>query len=220
MNLETSINATDWLFILQGAALTVFLCMVSMAAGSAVGFAAGMMRTSGKILLRAIAWGYIYIIRGTPLLMQLFLVYFGIPLLTGRTIGAFATALVGLSIYTGAYMGEIVKAGISSVDAGQHEAAMALGMTWWQAFRHVVFPQAVRVIVPPAFGLFIALVKDSSLVSIIGFIELSRAGKLVIARTFQPFTIYFFVALVYFILCHGLSRLSRVRVFTGRTDWQ
>jgi len=91
MNLETSINATDWLFILQGAALTVFLCMVSMAAGSAVGFAAGMIRTSGKILLRAIAWGYIYIIRGTPLLMQLFLVYFGIPLLTGR-IGGRGTA--------------------------------------------------------------------------------------------------------------------------------
>lgn len=219
MHIDDAINVTDWIFIIKGAGLTVFICIVAMVFGSLIGFATGLMRGSKNIVLSYFSWLYIYVIRGTPLLMQLFLVYFGIPLLTGHAINAFTTALVGLSIYTGAYMAEIVKAGISSVDVGQKEAAQALGLTNWQGFRHVIFPQAIRVIVQPAFGLFIALVKDSSLVSIVGFIELSRAGKLVIARTFQPFTVYFVIALLYFILCFGLSKLSNVRIFAGRADW-
>jgi len=219
MDFMSSVNTQDWLFILKGAGLTIFLCMVSMFSGSLLGLVAGIMRSSGNPLIYGPAWAYIYVIRGTPLLMQLFLVYFGIPLMTGYAIGAFTTALMGLALYTGAYMGEIVKAGILSVDPGQKEAAKALGMNFWQVFRYIVFPQAMRVIVQPAFGFFIALVKDSSLVSIIGFVELARAGRLVIARTFQPFVIYGAVAVLYFIICFGLSRLSNARFITGKADW-
>lgn len=219
MDFERSISMLDWVFILKGAGLTIFLSAVSMICGSIIGLVAGVMRSSNSPWIYAPAWAYIYIIRGTPLLMQLFLVYFGIPLITGHAIGGFTTALVGLSLYAGAYMGEIIKAGIQSVDVGQREAAKALGMNRWQEFRYIVFPQAMRVIVQPAFGFFIALVKDSSLVSIIGFVELTRAGKLVIARTFQPFVIYGAVAVMYFIICFGLSKLSHARIFIGKADW-
>jgi len=218
MDFVSSINFLDWMFILKGAGLTIFLCIISMLFGSLIGLGTGIMRSSRNVFFYGPAWIYIFVIRGTPLLMQLFLVYFGVPLITGHAIGAFATALVGLALYAGAYLGEIVKAGIQSVDIGQKEAAKALGMNFWQEFRHIVFPQAMRVIVQPAFGFFIALVKDSSLVSIIGFVELARAGRLVIARTFQPFVVYGAVALIYFAICFGLSRLSYSRIFAGKAD--
>lgn len=218
MDFVSSIKFLDWVFILKGAGLTVFLCIISMICGSLIGLVTGVMRSSRHFLFYGPAWIYIFVIRGTPLLMQLFLVYFGVPLIAGHTIGAFTTAFVGLALYAGAYIGEIVKAGIQSVDIGQKEAAKALGMNFWQEFRYIVFPQAMRVILQPAFGFFIALVKDSSLVSIIGFVELARAGRLVIARTFQPFVIYGAVALIYFVICFGLSRLSHSRFFAGKAD--
>jgi len=209
VNLDTSINSLDWLFILKGLGITIFLCLNSMIFGGLLGLIVGMMRTSRNIIFKSISGGFIYIIRGTPLLMQLFLVYYGLPLILGYAIPAYTTALVGLTIYTAAYLAEIVKAGIQSVDKGQKEAAKALGMTSWQGFRYIVFPQALKVIIPPAAGFFIALIKDSSLISAIGFMELTRSSKLVIARTFQPFTIYLVVAAIYFIICYGLSNISR-----------
>lgn len=169
----------------------------------------GIMRTSKLKVFSYLSWTYVYVIRGTPLLMQLFLVYYGLPILLGYSIPAFLTALVGLSVYATAYLGEIVKAGLQSVDVGQKEAAKALGMTGIQEFRYIVFPQTLKLIIPNAAGFFIALVKDSSLVSAIGFVELTRSSKLVIARTFQPFTIYLVVAIVYFIVCYGMSKFSK-----------
>ena len=174
-----------------------------------LGLVIGVMRTSRVKILSYISWLYVYIIRGTPLLMQLFLVYYGLPLLLKRSIPAYGTALTGLVVYASAYLAEIVKGGIQSVPAGQREAAKALGMTSLQEFRYVVFPQALKVIVPPSTGFFIALIKDSSLISAIGFVELTRSAKLVIARTFQPFTVYLVVALVYFLTCYLLSVVSR-----------
>lgn len=216
MNIDTSIKILDWLFILKGAGITLLLCLSAMLIGTIVGLIVGIMRTSTIKIFKFISWLYIYIIRGTPLLMQLFLVYFGLPLVTGIRIPAFMTALMGLAVYTGAYLGEIVKSGIQSVDPGQKEAAKALGMKFWQEFRYIVFPQALKVIIQPATGFFIALIKDSSLISIIGFVELTRSSRLVIARTFQPFVIYLGVAVIYFIICFGLSKLSRSKVFKER----
>lgn len=209
MSIHRSIVVLDWVFILKGFGLTVVMCFNAMVFGAVLGLVIGVMRTSRVKILSYISWLYVYIIRGTPLLMQLFLVYYGLPLLLKRSIPAYGTALTGLVVYASAYLAEIVKGGIQSVPAGQREAAKALGMTSLQEFRHVVFPQALKVIVPPSTGFFIALIKDSSLISAIGFVELTRSAKLVIARTFQPFTVYLVVALVYFLTCYLLSVVSR-----------
>ncbi len=209
MSIHRSIVVLDWVFILKGFGLTVVMCFNAMVFGAVLGLVIGVMRTSRVKILSYISWLYVYIIRGTPLLMQLFLVYYGLPLLLKRSIPAYGTALTGLVVYASAYLAEIVKGGIQSVPAGQREAAKALGMTSLQEFRYVVFPQALKVIVPPSTGFFIALIKDSSLISAIGFVELTRSAKLVIARTFQPFTVYLVVALVYFLTCYLLSVVSR-----------
>lgn len=209
MSIHRSIVVLDWVFILKGFGLTVVMCFNAMVFGAVLGLVIGVMRTSRVKILSYISWLYVYIIRGTPLLMQLFLVYYGLPLLLKRSIPAYGTALTGLVVYASAYFAEIVKGGIQSVPAGQREAAKALGMTSLQEFRYVVFPQALKVIVPPSTGFFIALIKDSSLISAIGFVELTRSAKLVIARTFQPFTVYLVVALVYFLTCYLLSVVSR-----------
>lgn len=209
MNTESAINMLDWIFIFKGLGITIFLSLASMIVGTILGFIIGTMRTNKFRLIKSLSWGYIYIIRGTPLLMQLFFVYYGLPILLGYSIPAFSTAMIGLTIYASAYIAEIVKAGINSVDKGQKEAAQALGMTSIQEFFRIILPQALKVIIPPMVGFFIALIKDSSLVSAIGFMELTRSSKLVIARTFQPFTIYLVVAILYFIICFGLSKASR-----------
>lgn len=209
MSIHRSIVVLDWVFILKGFGLTVVMCFNAMVFGAVLGLVIGVMRTSRVKILSYISWLYVYIIRGTPLLMQLFLVYYGLPLLLKRSIPAYGTALTGLVVYASAYLAEIVKGGIQSVPAGQREATKALGMTSLQEFRYVVFPQALKVIVPPSTGFFIALIKDSSLISAIGFVELTRSAKLVIARTFQPFTVYLVVALVYFLTCYLLSVVSR-----------
>lgn len=215
MSLDTTIYLADWLYILKGAGITIFLCLNAMVFGALLGVVLGLLRTNRFRPIIYLVGLYIYIIRGTPLLMQLFLVYYGLPVLLGFNVPAFTTALVGLSVYTSAYVAEIVKAGLNAVGKGQRDAAKALGMNAWQEFSHIVFPQALKVIIPPSFGFFIALIKDSSLVSIIGFIELTRSSRLVIARTYQPFTIYLGVAAIYFVICYGLSLVSR-RFIEGR----
>lgn len=204
-----SFQLSDMFFITRGLGITLLLCAIAMVFGAAIGLIMGIMRASKVRLLKSISWGYIYIIRGTPLLMQLFLIYYGLPLLIGYSIPSFTVAAGGLSLYAGAYLAEIVRSGIQAVDRGQGEAAKALGMNFFQEYRYVVLPQAFRVIVLPGFGFFIALIKDSSLVSAIGYIELARAGKLIVARTFQPFTVYLIIAALYFVICFSLSRVSQ-----------
>lgn len=204
MRLDTVIHLADWLFLLEGAAVTIALCLQAMVFGIVIGLAVGVGRTAKTPWIVLPASAYVTVVRGTPLLMQLFIIYYCLPLF-GMNMPKFLTAALGLSFYTGAYVGEIVKAGLQSVDIGQREAARSLGMVPWQEFRYVVLPQALRVIIPPAFGFFIALIKDSSLVSIIGYIELTRASKLVVARTFKPFSLYLGAAVLYFLVCYGLS---------------
>lgn len=207
MDIEMTIHAKDWLFLVEGATLTVILCLQAMLMGVILGIVVGLGRTSTNRLVNFIATSYVVLVRGTPLLMQLFIVYYCLPLF-GINMPRFLTAAIGLSLYTGAYVGEIVKAGLQSVPKGQREAARSLGLRPLQEFRRVVFPQALPVIIPPTFGFFIALIKDSSLVSIIGYVELTRAAKLIVARTFQPFTLYLGAALMYFAICYGLSRFE------------
>ncbi|MGB7087230.1 MAG: amino acid ABC transporter permease [Phormidesmis sp.] len=191
--------------LLKGAIITLQLTAAAVALGSIGGVALGIARLSKIWLLRLAARVYIDFFRGTPLLVQLFMIYFGVPPLV-RSIGIdftfnqWTAAIVGLSLNSAAYLAEIVRAGIQSVEVGQKEASESLGLGPTQTMRYVVFPQALRRMVPPLGNEFITLLKDTSLVAIIGYQELFRQGQLIVARNFRAFEIWFTVALIYLIL--------------------
>ncbi|HHT43133.1 MAG TPA: amino acid ABC transporter permease [Firmicutes bacterium] len=201
--------------LLQGAKLTVQLTSIAVCFGIILGTIAGMARIS-KGPLRLVAASYIDIIRGTPLLVQTFLIFYGLPSLISRPIPAYAAAVLALSINSGAYVGEIVRAGIQAIDKGQWEAASSLGLSGSQTMGLIILPQAFRKILPPLGNEFIALLKDSSLVSVIALEELVRKGQLIIGRTFRPFEVWLAVALIYFIMTFTVSRL--VNVVEKRVD--
>jgi len=191
--------------LLTGAKLTVQLTAVSVFFGIILGTLTGMLRIS-KTPFRFIAAIYIDVIRGTPLLVQTFIIFYGLPSLIQRPIPAYFAAVLALSINSGAYVGEIVRAGIQSLDKGQWEAAASLGMSGYQTMKHIILPQAFRRILPPLGNEFIALLKDSSLVSVIALEELVRKGQVIIGRTFRPFEIWFAVAVIFFVMTFIVSR--------------
>ncbi len=194
-------------FLLQGAWLTVKLTTISVAIGFIIGTFAGMARIARTPLLRTTAAVYIDFIRGTPLLVQIFLVYMGLPQFIGQPISPTMAGLAALSLNAGAYIAEIVRAGIQSIDRGQTEAARSLGMNYRLTMWHIVLPQAFKRIIPPLGNEFIAMLKDSSLVSVISMEELVRKGQLIIGRTFRPFEIWISVALLYLVMTIIISRL-------------
>lgn len=195
--------------LLKGAWLTIVLCFFATVFGSILGTLIGVATTSSIKIVRLCASVYINLIRGVPLLMLIFVVYFVLPLLNGGfEFSKGVSAILALSIYTGAYMGEIVRGGLEAIDTGQYQAAKALGMSYVQMFLHVLFPQAIKFMIPPGIGFVIALVKDSSLVSVIGYVDLTRAGKVVSNLTLSPIPTYLTIALIYFIICYVLSKVS------------
>jgi polar amino acid transport system permease protein len=175
--------------------------------GLLIGVVTGIARLSGSRLIRAIAGIYVDFIRGTPLLVQIFLVYFALPQLIGMRIDPFLAAVAACSINSGAYIAEIFRGGIQSIDPGQSEAARALGLSWWKSMRFVILPQAFKRILPPLGNEFITMLKDSSLVSVIGFEELTRTGQMIISRTYATFEIWIAVALIYLAMTLAISRL-------------
>lgn len=191
--------------LLRGALITLQLTAASVALGSIGGILLGIARLSKVALVRIAARIYIDFFRGTPLLVQLFMIYFGVPALV-RSVGIeftfnqWTAAIVGLSLNSAAYLAEIVRAGIQSIETGQKEASESLGLGPTQTMRYVVFPQALRRMIPPLGNEFITLLKDTSLVAIIGYQELFRQGQLIVARNFRAFEIWFTVALIYLIL--------------------
>lgn len=191
--------------LLTGAKLTVQLTAVSVFFGIILGTLTGIARIS-KTPFRYLAAAYIDVIRGTPLLVQTFIIFYGLPSLIQRPIPAYFAAVLALSINSGAYVGEIVRAGIQSLDKGQWEAAASLGLSSFQTMRYIILPQAFRRILPPLGNEFIALLKDSSLVSVIALEELVRKGQLIIGRTFRPFEIWLAVAVIFFIMTFTVSR--------------
>ena len=193
--------------LLAGAKMTIELAVISVAIGFVIGSLVGIARVSQNRALRVIAGIYVDFIRGTPLLVQLFLVYFGLPTLIGRPVPPFIAAISAMGINSGAYVAEIVRAGIQSIDRGQTEAARSLGLTSGQTMRHIIFPQAFRRIIPPLGNEFIAMLKDSSLVSVIALEDLLRKGQVVITRTFRPFEVYTVVALIYLVMTLVISKL-------------
>jgi len=193
--------------LLSGALITIEITALAVGIGFFIGLCVGVARLSQVKLLKYMAIVYADTIRGTPLLIQIFLIYFALPMIIGRQIDPFAAAVVACSINSGAYVSEIFRAGIQAIDKGQMEAARSLGLSWWQAMRFVVLPQAFSKILPPLGNEFIAMLKDTSLVSVIGFEELTRRGQLIIAKTYGSFEIWSTVALIYLVMTVSISQL-------------
>jgi His/Glu/Gln/Arg/opine family amino acid ABC transporter permease subunit len=204
-------------FLLKGALYTVQVSVLAIVFGLVLGWALGLIAVAGPAWLRAIAWAYVQFIRGTPLLVQIFLIYFGLPAL-GVNIPAFWSGVIALGLNSGGFQAEIVRAGIESIDRGQTEAARSIGMSALQTLLLILVPQTIRRVIPPLTNELITLTKSSSLLSAIAVLELTHAGQAIIARTFAPFEIYAAVAVMYLILITVLSRGSALlerRVFVN-----
>lgn len=192
--------ATQWTFVLS---------LVAFAGGGILGLLITMMRISKNRLMKGVSSFYIGFVQGTPLLMQLFIIFFGIPILLGFDVPAFVTACIALIAYVAAYLADIWRGSVESIPKSQWEAGTALGLNWLQQFRYVILPQAVKVSIPPTIGFAVQVIKNTSLTSIIGYIELTRQGQLLNNATFRPFEIFAIVGVIYFIVCYPLSRYSK-----------
>lgn len=205
-------------FLIKGAYYTIFLSLGGMFFGLLLGFGLALMRLSPLMLLRGIARVYVSFFRGTPLLVQLFMIYYGLPEL-GIELEPLTAALIGFSLNMGAYACEILRAAIASVDRGQWEAGASIGMTRAQIMRRAILPQAARTALPPLGNSFISLVKDTALAATIQVPELFRQAQLITARTFEIFTMYLAAALIYWILATALSYLqNRLEERVNRHD--
>lgn len=194
--------------LLSGLLVTLEISVYSIFFAIIIGVMTGLARISKNPFLKKLAVFYIEIIRGTPLLVQIFIFYFFIG--TVFNLERMTAGVMALSVFTGAYIAEIVRAGIQSIHKGQMEAARSLGMSYPKAMVLVVLPQAFRRTLPPMAGQFISLIKDSSLVSVISITDLTKAGREVVASTFSPFEVWFTVAALYLVLTSALSYLVQL----------
>lgn len=207
MNFDFGLIVNSLPLLLMGAGVTVQITLLSVGLGLLIGMFVGIARLSKTWTIRMLSTIYVDFIRGTPLLVQIFIIYFALPIVAGKRIDPFIAAITACSINSGAYVAEIFRAGIQSIDKGQMEAGRSLGMTWGQTMRYIILPQAFKRIIPPLGNEFIAMLKDSSLVSVIGFEELTRRGQLIIARTYGSFEIWMAVAVIYLVMTLTISRL-------------
>ena len=198
----------DVLYLVLAIRWTLLLTVLALGGGSLVGLLVAAGGASGNMLLRKLAHAYVALVQGVPLLAWLFIFYFGLSII-GYNLPPWVAATVGFSIYAGAFLGEIWRGALISIPKTQWEAGLAIGLTYLEQLRHVIIPQAVRVAIPPTVGFIVQLIKNTSLASVIGFVELTREGQLTTAATFQPFTVYLLVAALYFSLCYPLTRYSR-----------
>jgi polar amino acid transport system permease protein len=210
MNLDWSVIPNYFNFFMQGAQLTLLIAAISIVLGFLGGLLIGMGRISRNRAVYYLSTAYVEAFRGTPLLIQIFLVFLGLPyLITGLSLTPFNAGIIALSLNSAAYQAEIFRGGVQSVPNGQMEAARAMGMSYNQSMFKVIIPQALRNALPPYTNEFITMIKDSSLVMTIGVIELTQAGKLVIANEFRPFEVFIFIAVVYFIITFIAGRAMR-----------
>jgi len=203
-----SFGVGDVVFLLLALRWTIALAAGAFVFGGAIGLVVALARVADNRALRWLSIGYIRFFQGTPLLLQLFLVFFGADML-GFGLGPYISAILGLSLNAGAFLGEIWRGALQAVPRGQLEAARALGLHYGPRMLRVVMPQALRVATAPTVGFLVNLIKSTSLAAIIGFVELTRAGQMVNNATFRPFTIFGIVAAIYFLLCWPLTLTSR-----------
>lgn len=202
-------NATILTFmpvLLKGFLVTLKLALEAVLLSTVAGGAIGLLLTSKIKPLKTFFVGYVYVFRGLPLLLQLFMVYYGLPYL-GVEISTEVTVLVVFTLYGGAYIAEIIRGSIEAIPRGQWEAAQCLGMSYLSIVRQVILPQAMKIALPPLVGFYIGMIKDTSIASVIGCVDVLRSGRRVINVISQPFTVYAMVALLFFVICYPLSKL-------------
>lgn len=195
-------------YLIMAAQWTVLLSLIAFAGGALVGLPIALMRVSPSHALRIVAGGYIQLIQGTPLLILLFLTYFGLGIL-GYKLAPLVAAGLALTLYAAAFLGEIWRGCIEAVPRTQWEASDCLGLDRLQQYAYVILPQAFKMAIPPTVGFMVQIVKNTSLASVVGFVELARAGQIVNNSTFEPFIIFCIVAAIYFAMCYPLSLASR-----------
>ncbi len=201
-------NANHLVFLLQGAGWTLVLSLIAFLGGGLLGFIVALCRISPLRPLRWLSTGYVQLVQGTPLLILMFLAYFGLSIV-GLSLPALVAAGLSMTIYVSAYIGEIWRGCIQAVPRTQWEAAECLALSKVQRMGLVVLPQALRIATPPTVGFMVQIVKNTSLASVVGFVELARAGQVVNNSLFEPFLVYMLVAGLYFLLCFPLSWWSR-----------
>jgi polar amino acid transport system permease protein len=194
--------------LLLAARWTVLLSLIAFVGGGLVGLAMLIARIAKLRFADSLVGAYVQLFQGTPLLMQLFLAYFGLALF-GLNVSAWVAATLALTLYTSAFLTEIWRGCVNAVHKGQWEASTALALNLREQLRHVIGPQALRVAVPPTVGFLVQVVKGTALASVIGFIELTKAGTMITNATFRPFTVYACLALIYFALCFPISAWSK-----------
>jgi len=194
-------------FFLKGLWMTVAVSGLSLIAGTIIGFTTGILRATGNKFVKFIIGAWVDLIRGTPFLVQIFIIFFILPGI-GIELEAFPAAVIALSNLAASFICEIVAGGILAVPSGQREAATASGLSGYQQLRYIVLPQAMRTILPPLVGQYVLLVKDSSVVSAIGVVDLTRVGWLTVQRVPEGLMVFGLVGLLYFAVCYPLINLS------------
>ena len=197
----------EFLFILEAAKWTLALSAIAFVGGAVLGLVIALMRVSGNAVARGVSRTFIQIFQGTPLLLQLFLIFFGAPVL-GLDINPWVAAGVALVLNSAAFLGEIWRGCIQAIPRGQTEAAHALNLSYVNRMRDVVLPQAFKIALPPTVGYLVQIIKGTSLAAIIGFTEVTRAGQIINNATFQPLPVFTTVAAIYFVICWPLSLLA------------
>ena len=205
--MSNGFGVPEFLFLLRGLSWTVLLSAIAFAGGGVVGLLAALGRTAPYAWLRRVMMLYIGIFQGTPLLLQLFCVYYGLGIV-GIQLPAWASVALGFTLNASAFLGDIWRGAIEALPRGQSEAAAALGLHYASRMRDVVLPQAFRIAQPATVGYLVQLIKGTSLAAIVGFIELTRAGQIVSNSTFQPILVFGVVGAIYFVLCWPLSLYS------------
>lgn len=208
MNLDFSVVGQYGSWIVTGVEMTIVISIVSMILALIVGLAVALLRMSPLAPVRWLTSLYIQIFRGIPLLVFLIWLYFGFSFLTGINFTAFQAGIICLAVQYAAFLAEIYRSGIQAIDKGQREAAASLGLSGIASFRYVIFPQALRIIIPPIGNMSVGMVKDSSLVSVLGVMDLMREAQIAVSQTFRPFEFYTVVAAIYITMTLGLAYLA------------
>ncbi|MBD8554269.1 amino acid ABC transporter permease [Rhizobium sp. CFBP 8762] len=201
------IGANEMLFLMQGLKWTVALAAIGFVGGGVFGILIALARTAKRKWSRTLTAGYIWVFQGTPLLMQLFVVYYGVALF-GLSIPAWVAVAIAFTLHASAFLGEIWRGSIEAVPKGQTEAANALGLHYVSRMKDIILPQALKISLPATIGFLVQLIKGTSLAAIVGFIELARAGQIISNQTYRPLLVFTIVGLIYFALCWPLSRLG------------
>ena len=199
MNLDFSVVLTKIPILLEGCVVTLQISFFALLLGMIFGIAGALCRISANRALNSLAFMYVWVIRGTPVMVQLFILYFGLPQL-GIKLPSMVAGVLGLAINTGAYVTEIIRAGIQAVDKGQMEAALSVGMSFRQAMVRIIGPQATKICIPPLVNQFIMTLKNSSIASLVTITELNRTGEQIIYTTFRSFEVYMAVAVLYLLM--------------------